>query len=55
MFLKMWQKGDIYKDEYEGHYCISCESFFAKSQLINECGCPDCGKDTSLLKEESYF
>ncbi|ELT9259847.1 methionine--tRNA ligase [Campylobacter coli] len=55
MFLKMWQKGDIYKDEYEGHYCISCESFFAKSQLINECGCPDCGKDTSLLKEKSYF
>ncbi|EAH8448533.1 methionine--tRNA ligase [Campylobacter coli] len=55
MFLKIWQKGDIYKDEYEGHYCISCESFFAKSQLINECGCPDCGKDTSLLKEESYF
>ncbi|EAL5950534.1 methionine--tRNA ligase [Campylobacter coli] len=55
MFLKMWQKGDIYKDEYEGHYCISCESFFAKSQLINECGCPDCSKDTSLLKEESYF
>ncbi|ECQ5903832.1 methionine--tRNA ligase [Campylobacter coli] len=55
MFLKMWQKGDIYKDEYEGHYCISCESFFAKNQLINECGCPDCGKDTSLLKEESYF
>ncbi|ELE3135852.1 methionine--tRNA ligase [Campylobacter coli] len=55
MFLKMWQKGDIYKDEYEGHYCISCESFFAKSQLVNECGCPDCGKDTSLLKEESYF
>ncbi|EAW0594478.1 methionine--tRNA ligase [Campylobacter coli] len=55
MFVKMWQKGDIYKDEYEGHYCISCESFFTKSQLINECGCPDCGKDTSLLKEESYF
>lgn len=55
MFLKMWQKGDIYKDEYEGHYCISCESFFTKSQLINKCGCPDCGKDTSLLKEESYF
>lgn len=55
MFLKMWQKGDIYKDEYEGHYCISCESFFTKSQLINECRCPDCGKDTSLLKEESYF
>ncbi|EEA6199754.1 methionine--tRNA ligase [Campylobacter jejuni] len=55
MFLKMWQKGDIYKNEYEGHYCISCESFFTQSQLINDCSCPDCGKQTRILKEESYF
>lgn len=55
MFLKMWQKGDIYKDEYEGHYCISCESFFTQSQLINDCSCPDCGKNTTILKEENYF
>ncbi|ECK8482107.1 methionine--tRNA ligase [Campylobacter jejuni] len=55
MFLKMWQKGDIYKDEYEGYYCISCESFFTQSQLINDCSCPDCGKNTTILKEESYF
>ncbi|ECL9135814.1 methionine--tRNA ligase [Campylobacter jejuni] len=55
MFLKMWQKGDIYKDEYEGHYCISCESFFTQSQLINDCSCPDCSKQTRILKEESYF
>lgn len=55
MFLKMWQQGDIYKDEYEGHYCISCESFFTQSQLINDCSCPDCGKQTRILKEESYF
>ncbi len=55
MFLKMWQKGDIYKDEYEGYYCISCESFFTQSQLINDCSCPDCGKQTRILKEESYF
>ncbi|HEC1877624.1 TPA: methionine--tRNA ligase [Campylobacter jejuni] len=55
MFLKMWEKGDIYKDEYKGHYCISCESFFTQSQLINDCSCPDCGKNTMILKEESYF
>ncbi|MBX7490778.1 methionine--tRNA ligase [Helicobacter turcicus] len=54
-FLKMFQKGDIYKGEYEGNYCISCESFFSKSQLVNEKNCPDCGKETTLLKEESYF
>lgn len=55
VFSKMFKKGDIYKGEYEGNYCISCESFFAKSQLINQKNCPDCGKETTLLKEESYF
>lgn len=54
-FLAMFNKGDIYKGEYEGNYCISCESFFAKSQLIESKFCPDCGKETTLLKEESYF
>ncbi len=55
IFLKMYQKGDIYKGEYEGNYCISCESFFSQAQLIDKKGCPDCGKETILLKEESYF
>lgn len=55
VFAKMFEKGDIYKGEYEGNYCVSCESFFAKSQLVGERGCPDCGKETTLLKEESYF
>lgn len=54
-FLKMFEKGDIYKGNYEGHYCISCETFFTKFQLVNEKYCPDCGKETSLLQEESYF
>lgn len=55
IFAAMLEKGDIYKGEYEGYYCVSCESFYTKTQLVGECGCPDCGKETSLLKEESYF
>ena len=54
-FQKMFDNGDIYKGDYEGHYCVSCETFFTKSQLIDEIGCPDCGKDTRIVKEESYF
>ncbi len=54
-FEVMYQKGDIYKDMYEGHYCVSCESFFTKNQLIDNEYCPDCGKSTSIVKEESYF
>lgn len=55
IFMKMFEKGDIYKGEYEGYYCISCESFFTKTQLTGDNCCPDCGKPTNLLKEESYF
>ncbi|MDR2342415.1 MAG: methionine--tRNA ligase [Campylobacteraceae bacterium] len=54
-FETMYQNGDIYKGEYEGHYCVSCEAFFTDSQLINNEYCPDCGKITTIVKEESYF
>ena len=54
-FLKMVEKGDIYKDFYEGNYCVSCETFFPESQLMEGGCCPDCGRATSIVKEESYF
>ncbi len=54
-FLSMFDKGDIYKGEYEGFYCVSCESFFTEKQLIEQEFCPDCGKTTTIVKEESYF
>ncbi len=54
-FELMHAKGDIYKDFYEGNYCVSCETFFPKSQLIDDEFCPDCGRATSIVKEESYF
>ncbi|RDU70098.1 methionine--tRNA ligase [Helicobacter cholecystus] len=54
-FEKMLQKGDIYKGEYEGQYCVSCESFFTSTQLKEGKFCPDCGKPTNQVKEESYF
>ncbi len=54
-FEKMHKKGDIYKGSYEGFYCVSCETFFTQKQLVDEEFCPDCGKPTSIVKEESYF
>jgi len=51
----MHKKGDIYKGSYEGFYCVSCETFFTEKQLVDEEFCPDCGKPTSIVKEESYF
>jgi len=54
-FKKMYDKGDIYKGEYEGFYCVSCETFFTEKQLVDEQFCPDCGRPTSIVKEESFF
>ena len=54
-FSKMHENGDIYKGEYEGYYCVSCETFFTEKQLIDNEFCPDCGKTTRVVKEESYF
>ncbi len=54
-FETMFAKGDIYKDFYEGHYCVSCETFFPETQLIDGEFCPDCGRTTTIVKEESYF
>jgi len=54
IFKKLYEKGDIYKGEYEGHYCTPCESFFTKTQLVDG-KCPDCGREVTLTKEEAYF
>ncbi len=49
------EKGYIYKGEYEGWYCIPCETFWPESQLDQRLVCPDCGRPLEWLKEESYF
>ena len=47
-------KGDIYLGEYEDWYCTPCETFWTETQLLDG-NCPDCGRPTDKLKEESYF
>ncbi|MBR4944085.1 MAG: methionine--tRNA ligase [Peptococcaceae bacterium] len=54
IFQTIYEKGDIYKSEYEGHYCTPCETFFTERQLTDG-NCPDCGRPTEVIKEESYF
>ena len=54
IFTKLYEQGDIYKNVYEGKYCVECESFFTASQL-KDGKCPDCGRDVIDAKEEAYF
>ena len=55
IFKKVYDKGDIYKGSYEGKYCVSDETFVPDNQVIGENGCPHCGKELRIVKEESYF
>lgn len=54
IFMQLYEKGDIYKGEYEGMYCTPCESFWTESQLVDG-KCPDCGRPVEKAKEEAYF
>ncbi|MCK9252005.1 MAG: methionine--tRNA ligase [Clostridiales bacterium] len=54
IFQKLFDKGDIYKSEYEGWYCTPCESFWTETQL-SDGKCPDCGRPVEKTREESYF
>ncbi len=55
IFMELYEKGDIYKGEYEGLYCTPCESFWTESQLDENGCCPDCGRPVQHAKEEAYF
>ena len=55
IFEKLLANDDVYLGEYTGNYCVSCESYFTKTQLLEGDLCPDCGSPTKLLKEETYF
>ena len=54
IFRRMYEKGDIYKSEYEGLYCTPCESFWTEVQAADG-KCPDCGRPVEKAKEEAYF
>ena len=54
IFTKLYEQGDIYKGTYKGLYCVPCESFWTKTQLVDG-KCPDCGRDVREVEEDAYF
>ena len=41
----------VYLGEYSGSYCVNCEAYAGEGDQV----CPDCGRPTEFMTEESYF
>ncbi len=48
------QSGDLYKGNYEGLYCVDCESYYTEKEAPSLI-CPIHKKPLEKLKEETYF
>ncbi len=51
---KIYRKKDVYKKDYEGLYCVECETFYTDKDLVDG-NCPVHMKKCEKVKEESYF
>ena len=51
IFGKIEAQGLIYLGQYSGYYCVKCESYAPEDQRT----CPDCGRPTEFMTEESFF
>jgi len=51
---KLYDEGEIYKDSYEGWYCMPDERFWTEKDLVDG-NCPECGRKVDKIKEFNYF
>jgi methionyl-tRNA synthetase len=54
LWEKLAVKGDIYKGKYKGLYCVECEAFITKKDLI-EGKCAVHNTEPEEINEENYF
>ncbi len=54
IWQKLADKGDLYKKDYEGLYCIGCEGMKKKSDLEDGL-CPIHKTEPQVIKEENWF
>ena len=54
VWLKLKEKGDIYKKKYKGLYCSGCEAFITKKDL-KDGKCLFHQKEPEIIEEENYF
>jgi methionyl-tRNA synthetase len=55
-FQRVWDQGDIYLSQQQGWYCVSCEEFKEKRELVDEKYCPiHTNKEVEWRDEQNYF
>jgi methionyl-tRNA synthetase len=54
VFRRLQDQGHIYHGEYEGWYCVPCETYLLESDLVDG-NCPDCGRPARVLQTQCYF
>ncbi|MCC6749692.1 MAG: methionine--tRNA ligase [Deltaproteobacteria bacterium] len=54
LWQRMADKGDIYRGEYDGLYCVGCEEYYTESQAEGA-RCPTHRTPLERLKQSSYF
>ena len=54
VFERMRENGDVYLGKYEGWYCVSDETFWPESKLVDG-RCPTCGREVSRISEDDWF
>ena len=52
---RVWEKGDIYKSNYEGYYCTDCEEYKDEKDLNEHHDCPTHLRPCTYKSEENYF
>ncbi len=50
----LFDRGEIYRDSYEGWYCLPDERFWTEKDLIDG-NCPECKRPVEKIKEFNYF
>jgi len=55
VFARLLEKGDIYKDQYQGWYCVPCETYLRENELVDGRDCPDCGRPVEQMTQDAYF
>ncbi len=53
-FLKLKDSGKLYEKDYEGLYCVGCESFKHEKDLVDGL-CPDHQKAPEMVRERNWF